>query len=230
MLREPNYQVANVKKLFVILFLSFSTFFLRHNTSFSQPPLIINLSDAKRAIKEYFLTGQYDLEMDSIIIDAIRQVKNLKIENNSAFVFDIDETALSSFEYQMQYDFGFIRNEWDKWVEKANAPAIKQVKRFYDTLVSFGVKIIFLTGRPEKQRTPTINNLKKAGYVIFDTLICRNINEQGLTAREYKSRKRKELSEKGYKIIGTIGDQWSDLDGGYTILKIKLPNYMYKIE
>jgi len=211
-----------------ILFVAF--FFAIFNRVASQPAIIVNLSDAKKAIKEYYLSGQFSLELDSIIADAIRQLNLLTIGKNSAFVFDVDETALSNFEYEMKYDFGYIKSEWDKWVETEKAVAIRQVKAFYDTLVSRGIKIIFLTGRTHKQYQSTFNNLKKVGYGTFDTLICRGPDEVNLTAREFKTLKRKELTEKGYKIIGCIGDQWSDLDGGYTILKVKIPNYMYKVE
>jgi acid phosphatase len=208
----------------------FAFLFVFFNRVASQPPLVVNLSEAKKAIKEYYLSGQYSLELDTIIADAIRQLNSLQIGKNSAFVFDVDETALSNFEYEMKYDFGYIKSEWDKWVETEKAVPIRQVKAFYDTLVSRGIKIIFITGRSQSQYQATFNNLKKAGYGTFDTLICRGTNETNLTAREFKSLKRKELTEKGYKIIGSIGDQWSDLEGGYTILKVKIPNYMYKVE
>jgi len=40
----------------------------------------------------------------------------------------------------------------------------------------------------------------------------------------------KKLSEEGYRIIGCIGDQKSDLEGGYSGHKVKIPNYIYVIE
>lgn len=213
-------------KIYFVLF-----FWLIINSSiYSQPPIVVNLSDAKKAVKEYYLSMQYQLELDSIIADAIRQVRLLNLPKNSAFVFDVDETALSNMEYELKYDFGYIKEEWNKWVLAEKAPAIRQVKNFYDTLLAMGLKIIFITGRSEEQYQATFNNLKKAGYGVFDTLICRNKNEIGLSAREYKTAKRKELTQKGYNIVGSIGDQWSDLEGGYTIIKVKLPNYMYKVE
>lgn len=210
---------------FVVFFLILTVY-----QTLTQPPLVVNLSEAKKAIKEYY-AYKYNEDMDSIIADAIWQVKNLKLNKNSAFVFDVDETALSNFEYEINYDFGYIKKEWDKWVMSEKATAIKQVKQFYDTLISMGIKVIFITGRTEEQFQATYNNLVKASYSKFDTLICRTKEDLGKTAKEFKSQKRKELTEKfGYNIIGTIGDQWSDHDGGYTIIKVKLPNYLYKVE
>ncbi|MCX7909816.1 MAG: hypothetical protein N2560_09945 [Ignavibacteria bacterium] len=213
-------------RIYLIIFL----FFVLPKNIFCQPPLLVNLSEAKRAVLEYYKSGRYQEELDSIITDAIRQVRLLPLPKNAAFVFDIDETALSNMEYELKYDFGYIREEWNKWVMEGRAPAIRQVKNFYDTLRSLGIKIIFITGRGMEQYNATFKNLEKVGYVGFDTLICRTKDEAQLTAREYKSKKRKELTEKGYKIIGTIGDQWSDHEGGYTIIIVKLPNYMYKVD
>lgn len=211
--------------------LVFFGFLLFVTSIHSQPPVIINLSDAKKSVKEYYRSLQYQEELDSIVTDAIRQVRQLDLPKNAAFVFDVDETALSNIEYELKYDFGYIKEEWNKWVMEERAPAIRPVKNFYDTLLAMGIKIIFITGRNESQYQATFNNLKKAGYAQFDTLICRSKDESNLSAREFKALKRKELTEKKqYKIIGTVGDQWSDHEGGYTIIKVKLPNYMYKVE
>lgn len=198
--------------------------------AFAEIPLVVNLSEAKSAVKNYYNSGRFSVEMDSIIAEAIRTVTQIPVQKNSAFVFDIDETALSNLEYELRYDFGYIPEQWNKWVSEATAPAIPQVKKFYDFLLSKGYKIIFITGRPCNFREPTYKNLARAGYTMFDTLICRSTAEQNISAKEYKTAKRKELTEKGYSIVGSIGDQWSDLEGGYVILKIKIPNYMYLVK
>jgi hypothetical protein len=50
------------------------------------------------------------------------------------------------------------------------------------------------------------------------------------TATIYKSEKRKEMEEEGYRILGNSGDQWSDLLGFSTSARsFKLPNPMYYI-
>ena len=45
---------------------------------------------------------------------------------------------------------------------------------------------------------------------------------------EFKSAKRVELIELGYEIIGTVGDQWSDLEGPHHGIQVKIPNYLYQ--
>ena len=61
-------------------------------------------------------------------------------------------------------------------------------------------------------------------------MITQREDEQNLTASEFKSKKRTELTNEGYIIVGTVGDQWTDLEGPYTGIKIKLPNYLYEIK
>lgn len=47
---------------------------------------------------------------------------------------------------------------------------------------------------------------------------------------EYKSEKRTDLVEQGYRIVGNIGDQWSDLLGENVGLRtFKMPDPMYYI-
>lgn len=215
-----------MKKLFSLALF----FFAFAQNSNSQLPLIVNLSDAKAAVKQYYLSGKYDFELTEIIQDALPKVKQFLKVQNRAFVFDIDETALSNFQYEIENDFGYIPELWRKWVTSEKAPAIQQVRQFYDSLVAWGFKIIFITGRSDSQYQATINNLRKVGYSTFDTVICRSKFEADLSAQEYKANKRKVLTENGYFIVGSIGDQWSDLLGGFTILQIKIPNYMYLVE
>jgi acid phosphatase len=214
----------NMKSSLILFILTIS-----FNFTYSQTPLIVNLQDAKNAVKQYHTSEQYIKDMDKIVDDALLNIRQLKLPPNPAFVFDIDETALSNLPYELKYSFGYDPKTWDEWILEAAAPALAPVKRFYDSLVARGIHILLITGRKANLYDATISNLKKEGYVKFDTLICKGSEFSGKKAVEYKSQKRMELSQK-YNIIGSIGDQWSDSEGGWTILKIKLPNYMYFIE
>lgn len=203
--------------------------FLLNNITLSQNKILFNLDAAKKTIKNYYTNGDYDREIEQNINDALLNLSQIEIPKNAAFVFDVDETALSNMSYELQYDFAYIPKYWDIWVDSAKAPAIPQVKRFYDTLIKKGVSVIFLTGRHSGLYDKTVFNLKNEGYTKFDTLICKTPEFKGKKAVDYKTEIRKKLSEK-YKIIGSIGDQWSDSEGGYTIMKVKIPNLMYYIE
>ncbi|MFA6571323.1 MAG: HAD family acid phosphatase [Bacteroidota bacterium] len=189
-----------------------------------------NLDCVKKAIIEYYNKGQYDAEMSGIINKAISDLNKMEIKDNSAFVFDIDETALSNLEYEYNNDFSWEPGSWNKWLLAAKAPAIKETKRFYDSLISKKIKIVFITGRDFPQEKVTKDNLLKVGFSVYDTLITRSAQEKSMDASVYKLNKRKALEEKKhYYFIGNIGDQLSDLEGDSIQLKIKLPNYIYFI-
>lgn len=204
----------------------FIFFLIAISFSYSEPE---NLAKRKKEIRNYYQSGEYDKEINRIIDSAITEVNKIKIEDNSAFVFDIDETALSNMSYEKNFDYGFNPSSWNIWIDSAKAPAIPAVKRFYDYLTKVKVKIIFITGRSFDQLEKTKENLEAEHYVKFDTLICKSKEFVGKKAIEYKTSIRKSLSVK-YNIIGSIGDQYSDIEGGYAPLKIKIPNPMYWID
>jgi predicted secreted acid phosphatase len=90
--------------------------------------------------------------------------------------------------------------------------------------------VIFLTGRYQEVYEATIKNLVNRGFTKFDTLIVRSNEEKSIPAAEFKTRKREEIVARGYNVIASVGDQWSDLVGGNAGIKIKLPNYLYLID
>lgn len=58
----------------------------------------------------------------------------------------------------------------------------------------------------------------------------RDSSFQGKTAVEYKSAQRKKIEASGYRIVGNIGDQWSDILGTNTGKRtFKLPDPLYYI-
>jgi acid phosphatase len=189
-----------------------------------------NLSNAKKQIQQYYESGQYDKELDEIIADAKSKFSKIEVKQNSTVVFDVDDTALLNYEASKEMGFGYVKDISDKWVSSAKVPAIPQVKELYNYLLNKNVKIIFLTGRFSDEYEYTFRNLINEGYTTFDTLIVRNPEEKKLPAVEFKSNVRTALTKQGYEIIGNVGDQWSDLKGPYSGIKIKIPNYLYLIE
>ena len=143
---------------------------------------------------------------------------------------DVDETVLDNYGLAELMGFGYVYELNKKWNSELKAPAILKVKELYNFLLEKGSKIIFLTGRNIPEYEVTYKNLKQAGYTVFDSLITQREHEYKLNAKEFKSLKRIELREKGYDIVGTVGDQWSDLEGVYHGIQIKIPNYLYEIK
>jgi len=190
----------------------------------------VNLSIAREQVKQYYESEMFDKELDGVIAKAKSEFDEVEIKNNSVVIFDVDETALNNYELAEQMGFGYVYEMNKKWNAEMKAPAIPQVKDLYDFLLSKGAKIIFLTGRNFPEYYVTYENLKQAGYSVFDTLITQIGDETKMKALEFKSSKRVWLTENGYEIAGTVGDQWSDLEGLYHGIQIKIPNYLYLIE
>ncbi|PKL82606.1 MAG: hypothetical protein CVV24_09230 [Ignavibacteriae bacterium HGW-Ignavibacteriae-3] len=196
----------------------------------TEPVQLINLGAAKKAVQSYYESGEYDRECSKIIDEAINYLDKENITEKSVVIFDVDETSLSNYQYTKKIGFGFIPKSWDEEQLKGDAPAIKSTKRFYDYLVSRNIRVVFLTGRDEDALESTRRNLIEQGYAKFDTLIVRSENEKKLSAEKFKPVKRKDLIDKGYEIIASLGDQESDFAGENTGYKIKLPNYLYLID
>jgi len=190
----------------------------------------VNLSIAREEVKQYYESGKFDEELNQAIEEAKKKFHEVEFKDNSVVIFDVDETALDNFELAEKMDFGYNYEMNKKWNAEMKAPAIKQVKELYDFLLSKGSKIIFLTGRNFYEYEVTYQNLVKEGYTVFDTLITQIGDETKMKAKDFKSGKRIWLTNQGYEIIGTVGDQWSDLEGEYHGIQVKIPNYLYLIE
>ncbi|MEO8231034.1 MAG: HAD family acid phosphatase [Ignavibacteriota bacterium] len=191
---------------------------------------IVNLGTAKDIVKDYYESGKFDMEMNEVIKEAKEKFDKVEIKNNSVVIFDVDETALNNYGLAKLMSFGYVYDLNKKWNEELKAPAIPQVKDLYNYLLNKGFKIIFLTGRNSNEYDVTYKNLIQTGYTKFDTLITQSKDDQKLKSQEFKSKVRTELTTQGYEIVGTVGDQWTDLNGPYSGIQIKIPNYLYEIK
>ncbi|KAK3220660.1 hypothetical protein Dsin_014630 [Dipteronia sinensis] len=119
---------------------------------------------------------------------------------------------------------------FNEWVMEGKGLALQENLKLYKKLLSLGIKIVFLTGRTEDQRSVTATNLKKVGFHTWEKLVLKGPSYTGKTAVAYKSNERKIFEKYGYRIIGNIGDQWSDLLGTNTGNRtFKLPDPIYYV-
>lgn len=211
-------------KSFFLIFIATFTFI---SCSSNQ---IINLRTAKDIVKDYYESGKYDEELTEVVNDAKKKFDKVEVESNSAVIFDVDETALNNYGLAKMMDFGYVYDLNKKWNEELKATAFKPVKDLYDYLLNKRFKIVFLTGRNSNEYDVTYKNLIKEGYTEFDTLITQSKEDQKLKSQEFKTKIRTRLTNKGYQIVGTVGDQWTDLNGPYSGIQIKLPNYLYEVK
>ncbi|XP_022730918.1 acid phosphatase 1-like [Durio zibethinus] len=186
-------------------------------------------------IKEYMTGRGYKVDLERVLNEAGVYAKSVELsgDGKDVWVFDIDETLLSNLPYYVEHGYGleiFDPVEFDKWVQRGMAPAIEPSLKLYEKVLNLGFKVFLLTGRSEKQRSVTIENLTKAGFQSWDKLILRDSEDHGKLATVFKSEKRSKMVEEGYRILGNSGDQWSDLLGcAPSIRSFKLPNPMYYI-
>ncbi|OWM76522.1 hypothetical protein CDL15_Pgr005486 [Punica granatum] len=156
---------------------------------------------------------------------------DVKGDGKDVWIFDTDETSLSNLPYYARHGFGVEKYNstlFNAWVEEGKAPALPETLRLYKKLQSLGIKPVFITGRTEDQRNVTKSNLLRAGYHSWEKLVLKASSYP--TAVAYKSSQREQIEKSGYRIIGNIGDQWSDLLGSHAGNRtFKLPDPMYYI-
>ncbi|KAI3711591.1 hypothetical protein L1987_70130 [Smallanthus sonchifolius] len=189
----------------------------------------------EKFVTEYMNGERYRSDSEVIAEYALAYAKTVNIsgDGKDAWIFDIDETLLSNLPYYVNHGYGsevFDEKSFDEWVDFAEAPALPASFRLYTELQQLGFKIFLLTGRSEFQRECTDKNLHYAGFTNYEKLFLRGDSDLGKLATLYKSEKRQELKDEGYRIHGSSGDQWSDLFGFATASRaFKLPNPMYYI-
>ena len=194
-----------------------------------------NLALAKQTVIQYHDSGEYDKDISHVIDRAMAYLKARvnspkTLGKKPAIVLDIDETSLSNYPDMKRLDFGGtieeIRADEDKAVDDPITPTLK----LYQYANEHHIAVIFLTGRFEDERSVTEKNLESAGYKNWDKLILRDSEYKNVAASTYKTAMRKKLTAEGYNIILNIGDQQSDLAGGYADKTYKLPNPYYFIK
>lgn len=202
---------------------------------FATPPA--DLSVDKQKLEAYVANGNYDKDIASVTQKAESYINQRVKKNNQAnspqklaVVFDIDETSLSNYQDMLKLSFGGTDQEINEAEGLGHDPSIAPTLALYQDIVKQGVFVFFITGRPDSICPQTMKNMKEAGYKIWQGFYCKPKAYQQLrSAVPYKTAMRKAISEQGYTIIADIGDQYSDLEGGYTEKTYRLPNPFYDI-
>ena len=112
------------------------------------------------------------------------------------------------------------------WQAMGKSKAIRPTLELARRARELGVALFFITGRPQDLRDATERNLREEGFEP-DGLILFPEGPRPPSAADFKAPERRKLTEQGYTILLTIGDQESDLLGGYAERTFKLPNPVY---
>ena len=193
----------------------------------------VNIFPVKQAIRAYVDSGQYNRDIAAVAAPACRWVIERAARRRPgerlAVVFDLDETLISNWPSISDLDFGYVPAAWDAWVAAGKAPAIEPVREFYRAVRQAGVAVIILTGRRESDRAGTEKNLRDIDCGEYAALIVMP-NDSKEKIGSFKLAQRQRLTTEGWTIIANLGDQESDLVGGYAERTFKLPDPFYVME
>jgi len=198
---------------------------------------VTNLFDAQQSIERYIASGTYDTEFARVVGDASSWLEQqAKLVERPAIVLDIDETSLSNWSAYKVNGWARIVNGacnlergpcgLRAWQESARAPALKPTLNLVKRARTLGVAVFFITGRPANLRDATERNLREQGFE-WEGVILQPIGASFASAADFKAPERKKITERGYTILLSMGDQQSDLTGGYAERTFKLPNPVY---
>jgi HAD superfamily, subfamily IIIB (Acid phosphatase) len=152
-----------------------------------------------------------------------------------AIVLDVDDTTLSTYEYEIYSGFAYNPTTNAAFVNGAVFPAVFGMPALASTAQAEGYTVFFLTGRPITQSAGTITNLTNDGYPVVPSQVYLKDNTASwlvscaptCTTTQYKSLTRQHIESLGYDIVANLGDQFSDLNGGFADNTFKMPNPMY---
>jgi predicted secreted acid phosphatase len=191
----------------------------------------------------------YISEMDGIVAKAGAELKPaydaaVAKGEKPAIVFDADDTTLWTYDMEVgDMHFNYNPAEQDVWVQGQKFPAVPGMVGLVNAAAAMGYTVFGLTGRNDDQKAATLGNLAKAGYTAFTAddyftkWTGKGASQQppyitcatsSCTTVEYKALTRKHIEhDLGYTITLNVGDQWSDLQGGFADSILKLPNPTY---
>ena len=196
-----------------------------------------NLYDLQRNVERYIASGEYDRDVARVAGDARAYLESrAKAVPRPAIVLDIDETSLSNWPAYKANGWGRVVNgpcNVDQgpcglraWQALAQSKALRPTLELAKRAKELGVAVFFISGRPPALREATERNLREQGYE-WDEVIVLPSDAAFASAVDFKAPERKKLAERGYTIVLSMGDQESDLKGGYAERVFKLPNPVY---
>jgi HAD superfamily, subfamily IIIB (Acid phosphatase) len=227
---------------------------------------ITNLDVLRQQIRNYYgdplgagvssADSSYATEAESVAASGERWLgANHRTQGTKAIVLDVDDTTLSTWNYEIFSNWAFNPTTNAQFVTDQKFPAVFGMVDMVNTAEREGYAVFFLTGRPATQEAATLGNLTAdgigvdAGYPKPTTLsdgedglftkpavadypdylkaACANDPNGSCTTIHYKSATRAHIESLGYDIVANFGDQFSDLTGGSADRTFKMPNPNY---
>jgi predicted secreted acid phosphatase len=182
------------------------------------------------AITSYYDSGQWSRAIATVVKKAKANLKQDlaadRARHSPALVLDVDETSVFNAPCLEPVD-------WDLSglaVCAVNGDGVATpVLSLYKYARTKHVKVVFITGRPEALAGTTTAELKRLGFSSGFQLVLRPASDTQDSVIPYKSAARATVERRGYTILANVGDQRSDLAGGHSLRRYKLPNPVYLI-
>ena len=187
---------------------------------------------------EYHRSGAYGRDQERVGLQALAWVKSLARRGaKRALVLDVDETSLGNdWPSLVKPGLAYDAARWQTCILAAKDPAVPTTLEIFRAARARGIDVFFVTGRHPDQGPATVKNLRHAGYEGWSDLLLEprlpSDPTQAIfpTSAAYKTAARWSLVARGYEIVASVGDQTSDLVGGYADKTFQLPNPFYTIE
>jgi acid phosphatase len=200
-------------------------------------PHVRTLYDAEREVGRYIENGQYDRDFAAVVALARSYLeRRARAVSRAAIVLDIDETSLSNWPaYRINGWARVLNGPCDlergpcglrEYQARGQSKALTAMLELSKRAKELGVAVFFITGRPAALRQATERNLREQGYEWEDVILL-PAGASFPSAADFKAPERRKIAERGYTILFSIGDQESDLKGGFAERVFKLPNPVY---
>jgi acid phosphatase len=228
------------RKLLAVIIICFASTFASVQGQRLRGTRVPNIYDVRRQVEKYIDSGAYDRDVAKVVT-AARAWLNTRTRTvkKPAIVLDIDETSLSNWPEMRVNGWARIINgpcDLQKgpcghraWQAMAQAKAIAPTLALAQHARKLGVAVFFITGRPEWLRDATERNLREQGFE-WTELILEPEGKPFPSASDFKAPERRKITAQGYTILLNLGDQESDLKGGFAERKLKLPNPVYFVK
>lgn len=144
---------------------------------------------------------------DAAQADVAERVAHKASGEKPAIVLDIDNTSLASY-----YKGGYP------------TPATPGTLALAQQAHRLGVKVFFVTARPDFIYLVSSYNLTHVGYTV-DGLYGRSLTDLFGEVGAFKTAQREKIEAAGYTIIANVGNNTTDLTGGHAEKTYKLPDY-----
>lgn len=189
------------------------------NSSPNSPSLLANLwlqtSAEYRAIALQTYQTAYERVKERVISGRRNSAKPF------AVIMDLDETVLSNSGYQNYLQLNHERHSkelWNRWVEKGRGvTVVPGALEFIRSVRGLGVRVVFISNRPESLRRYTEKTLQHLGITEPGPDGRLQAMELLLERRSPAKDERREQVKHKFKVLAEVGDNLTDFSDEFNL-------------